>query len=285
MMRSKLHSLFYFLVLVILFAVANSEPQEANETSITNGDDDEYIDLVDMTDEELEEICTSRGFELVREDGQVYTHKDYVDAATECLQIETDLEEILQKNPQILEDLKQETERMNAERDRLQSQLDEMQTDETISANETQEDHNSAQLESHDLSEEIEEENIVDEEIQYTDENQEDTTETEITSYNHPMYNFKDITMEVIEQMKSDFVKVKNLLIPERLQKQIAPILEKHVVPVLKEFTEQLKPAVKSIVSVAKDMSYSVVDLMKRHAAAFMSKSGGQGEEQSPTSE
>lgn len=90
-MRSKLHSLFYFLVLVILFAVANSEPQEANETSITNGDDDEYIDLVDMTDEELEEICTSRGFELVREDGQVYTHKDYVDAATECLQIETDL--------------------------------------------------------------------------------------------------------------------------------------------------------------------------------------------------
>ena len=91
MMRSKLQSLFYFLFLVILFAAVHSEPQEANETSITNGDDDEYIDLVDMTDEELEEICTSRGFELVREDGQVYTHQDYVDAATECLQIETDL--------------------------------------------------------------------------------------------------------------------------------------------------------------------------------------------------
>ena len=91
MTRSKLLSLFYFLVLVTLFAAVTSETLEANETSTANGDDDEYIDLIDMTDEELEEICTSRGFELVREDGQVYTHQDYVDAATECLQIETDL--------------------------------------------------------------------------------------------------------------------------------------------------------------------------------------------------
>ena len=46
-----------------------------------------------MTDEELEEICTSRGFELVRDDDDtiVYTHQDYVDAANECLQIEADL--------------------------------------------------------------------------------------------------------------------------------------------------------------------------------------------------
>jgi hypothetical protein len=82
----------YFLVLAILFAAVQSESQRANETSTTkNDDDDEYIDLVDMTDEELEEICTSRGFELIREDGQVYIHQDYVDAASECLQIETDL--------------------------------------------------------------------------------------------------------------------------------------------------------------------------------------------------
>ncbi len=84
-MRSKFNSLFYFLILVVLFAANISESQA------TNGDDDDYIDLVDMTDDELEEICTSRGFELVREDGQVYTHQDYVDAASECLQIETDL--------------------------------------------------------------------------------------------------------------------------------------------------------------------------------------------------
>ena len=60
-------------------------------------DDDEYNNLADMSDEELEEICTSRGFELVKEvdettgEPAVYTHQDYVDAANECLQIEADL--------------------------------------------------------------------------------------------------------------------------------------------------------------------------------------------------
>lgn len=203
-------------------------------------------------------------------------------------------EEILQKNPQILEDVKREAQRMKDERDRLQSQLDEMQADETIPGNETQEDHTSTQPESH-VNEGNEEESNVDEdnEIQNIDDNQEqsdntkgNTTETETTSNNQPMYNFKEITMEVIEQMKADVVKVKNLLIPERLQKQIAPILEKHVVPVLKEFTEQnIKPAVKSLVSVAQGMSSSVKDLIKRHATAFMNKSGGGGEEQSPATE
>lgn len=95
MTRSKSSRyLFYFFVLAILFAAVQSESQKANETSTTNDGDDhdeEYIDLVDMTDEELEKICTSRGFELIREDGQVYDHQDYVDAASECLQIETDL--------------------------------------------------------------------------------------------------------------------------------------------------------------------------------------------------
>lgn len=52
---------------------------------------DEYYDLEGMADEELEEICTSRGFELVREEGTRYTHRDYVDAAAECLQVESDL--------------------------------------------------------------------------------------------------------------------------------------------------------------------------------------------------
>lgn len=91
MMRSKLRNLFNFLVLVILVAAVQSESQKVNETITTNGDDDDYIDLIDMSDEDLEEICTSRGFELVREDEQVYSHQDYVDAASECLQIETDL--------------------------------------------------------------------------------------------------------------------------------------------------------------------------------------------------
>lgn len=187
---------------------------------------------------------------------------------------------------------------MKDERDRLQSQLDEMQADETIPENETQEDLTSTQPDGHvneDNQENQEEENNVDvdNEIQNMDGNLEqsdntkgNTTETETTSNNQPIYSFKEITMEVIEQMKADALKVKNLLIPERLQKQIAPILEKHVVPVLNEFTEQnIKPAVKSLVSVAKGMSISVGDLIKRHATAFVNNSGGEGEEQSPATE
>lgn len=61
------------------------------------GDDGQYYDLESMSDEELEEICTSRGFDLVREtdpdtgEPLEYTHRDFVDAASECLQIESDL--------------------------------------------------------------------------------------------------------------------------------------------------------------------------------------------------
>ena len=113
---------------------------------------------------------------------------------------------------------------MNAERDRLQSQLDEMQTEETSSMNQTEEDHTSAQIESHDLGEEMEEEHNdnagEDNKIQNTDEKQEqsidktaDITETETASNKQPIYDFKEITMEVIAQMKADFVKVKNFFI------------------------------------------------------------------------
>ncbi len=52
----------------------------------------EYIDLDGMSDEELEYICTSRGFELAgRDDDIVYPHQYYVDAAWECLQIEAEM--------------------------------------------------------------------------------------------------------------------------------------------------------------------------------------------------
>ncbi len=193
---------------------------------------------------------------------------------------------------------------MKDERDRLLSQLDETQADDTITdtsiddVNESQEDHTLADQESHIGEDSSEEENNVDEdneeqsinesEEQSIDNTKGEMTETETTtSNNQPIYTFKEITMEVIEQMKADITKVKNFIIPERLQKQIQPILDKHVVPVLKAFTEQhLKPAVKTLVSVAKDMCFSVVDLIKRHTTAFMNKSGGQVEQsQSPATE
>ena len=57
----------------------------------------EEIDLQSLTDGELEQICTSRGFELVKdtdkETGQSkqYSHNDYIDAAKQCLEIEAEM--------------------------------------------------------------------------------------------------------------------------------------------------------------------------------------------------
>ena len=50
-----------------------------------------------MTDEELEKICTSRGFELVKEKDKesgettTYSHYDYVNAAKQCLEIKGEM--------------------------------------------------------------------------------------------------------------------------------------------------------------------------------------------------
>ena len=54
-------------------------------------------DLNELTDKQLEEICTSRGFELVKDSdkdtGQPihYSHQDYIDAARQCLEIEAEM--------------------------------------------------------------------------------------------------------------------------------------------------------------------------------------------------
>ena len=204
--------------------------------------------------------------------------------------LQNNSEEILQKNPQILDDVRRESERMMDERDRLQSQLDEMNTDEEDTAavipeniaiddlNQTQEDdYNSTQQERYTAEEETDETRNIDEaeaEEQSTNYSTDNTeggvTETDPTPTNQPIYTFKEITIEVIEQMKADFTKVKNFLIPERTQQKIQPIIEQHVMPFLKTVIEQhVKPAMKTIMSVAKDMSSTAIDLAKRHVTAF----------------
>ncbi len=186
---------------------------------------------------------------------------------------------------------------MKDERDRLQSQLDGMNTDDEDTAalipedniiddlSQTQGDVNDSTQQEHYTAEEetdetrnIDEAEIEERSTNYSIDNTEGgVTETDTTSTNQPIYTFKEITMEVIEQMKLDFTKVKNFLIPERTQQKIQPIVEQHVMPFLKTVTEQhVKPAMKTIISVAKDMSSTAVDLVKRHVTAFLSKSDGE---------
>jgi hypothetical protein len=69
----------------------------SSDSSINNEALQEDDDLESMTNEELEEICTSRGFELVKETNEetgetkVYSHDDYVHAAKQCLEIEAEM--------------------------------------------------------------------------------------------------------------------------------------------------------------------------------------------------
>ncbi len=55
-------------------------------------------DLTAMTDDDLEQICVSRGFEILRDavdpsTGLAYalSHDDFVDAAQSCLEIEREM--------------------------------------------------------------------------------------------------------------------------------------------------------------------------------------------------
>mmetsp|Transcript_6499 Transcript_6499/g.8560 ORF Transcript_6499/g.8560 Transcript_6499/m.8560 type:complete len:318 (-) Transcript_6499:392-1345(-) len=82
--------------------------------------------LEELTIEELEAICTSRGFYLQPEEGLTkdqYTHEDYVDAAIQCLAIEAEIEQAIAENPEVLDELKHEAERMQEEKERLEAEL------------------------------------------------------------------------------------------------------------------------------------------------------------------
>lgn len=56
------------------------------------------MDLASMSNDELEEICRERGFELIddeldEETGEqiVFTREDYIEAAIQCLNIESQM--------------------------------------------------------------------------------------------------------------------------------------------------------------------------------------------------
>jgi hypothetical protein len=106
----------WFKNIHILYAdvetVSSSSSNSSNQSTSSNTTDindallegegreqqqDQYEDLEAMTNEELEEICTSRGFEVVKEtdaetgEAKVYSHEDYVHAAKQCLDIEAEM--------------------------------------------------------------------------------------------------------------------------------------------------------------------------------------------------
>lgn len=87
------------------------------------------FDLESMTIEELEDLCISRGFELVKEIDpdtgapKEFSKEEYIEAAKQCLEIEAEMEDILQKHPELLEEIQAETEKMKLEQEKLENEL------------------------------------------------------------------------------------------------------------------------------------------------------------------
>lgn len=93
------------------------------------------VDLDSMTNEELENICTSRGFELVKEMDPTtgaerqYSKEDYLEAAIQCLEIEAEMEDLLEKHPELVEEINAEVEKMKLEQEELEKELATMKSD------------------------------------------------------------------------------------------------------------------------------------------------------------
>jgi len=129
------HVTYVLLITVALFpssCMCNYTREEHSEEEIEVNDLQTLTDvdeLQTLTDIELEQLCTSRGFELVKETdketGQKkeYSHNDYVEAAKQCLDMEAEMEQILSENPQMLDDIEAEAKKMREEKVRLEREL------------------------------------------------------------------------------------------------------------------------------------------------------------------
>ncbi|CAJ1960977.1 unnamed protein product [Cylindrotheca closterium] len=118
---------FTFVRFILFFAclLACSPIVSAQAETYT----DEELDA--MSDEDLELICIVRGFELVKdhvneETGEVYTiqHSDYIEAAKQCLSIESEMNEILEEHPELREELEEEIIKMQQEQQARKEELE-----------------------------------------------------------------------------------------------------------------------------------------------------------------
>ena len=187
-------------------------------------------------------------------------------------------EEILRKHPEIIEDVRRESERMMHERDRLQKQLHEMQGS----------DNETSLL--WDMEAGTQQGSILDsiggdsDEVQTLEENgtvdgsvekglksgfhetqvgeiddAKNVTETLSATINSqhkphkPIFELKEILLEVKQQIKTDVTKVLNFIVPEPLRKQVQPML-------------------KIVVSIAKDTCGTAYDLIKRYLMLFLNQ-------------
>jgi len=104
----RYNNIFFLYTTILILSLISTRIIKAEEppTTATTATDtatiattaiNNEIDLESMTNEALEAICTSRGFEVVKEkdaetgEDKVYSHDDYINAAKQCLEIEAEM--------------------------------------------------------------------------------------------------------------------------------------------------------------------------------------------------
>jgi hypothetical protein len=78
-------------------------------------------ELVGLTNDQLAAVCLERGFEIRRGDGVALTRDDLLQAASRCVQLEQELNDVLDDlPPELAVELESEIERMKSEKERLE---------------------------------------------------------------------------------------------------------------------------------------------------------------------
>lgn len=282
----KLLSLF-----LLLFVVNNSscmEDSEQDNSMNSNTDNlEQYLDLEKLSNSELETICTTRGFEVIKETTEngtevEYTRDDYLEAASQCLAIEAEMEKVLQENPNILDDLKEESQNLTKEKEKLEAELSEQKSklsneeeilafipkeeeknsNETVSISEEEEIIDLDVEESKQVEKETIESSTTNSPSERNDEQEETSIPKNITDHTvkqeKDISNFttKDIFMEIKKQIQRDITNVINIILP----KSIRDPIQKIVTPL----TVVMKSSVSSAIDIIKRYMVAILGLTKK---------------------
>ena len=86
--QQRILFIFVVYIVVVVMIATRTMAQEESIRTTTNTNDD----LERLSDTELQSICTNLGFDILPpEGGELPTHEHYVEAARQCLEIQTEL--------------------------------------------------------------------------------------------------------------------------------------------------------------------------------------------------
>jgi len=140
---SSITTILFVVVVLLLSSVvvvvqgevvtsSRRNPEEITTTTATTTvveEEDPYEFLQEMSDMELELVCTNLGFQLLDPtdpttgEAVMKTHDHYIEAARQCLSIQEEMEQLLEEHPEIREEYERELEEMLSTEQAKQEQL------------------------------------------------------------------------------------------------------------------------------------------------------------------